>query len=85
MRSRAATTRIVERPDLAARDPKEIFARLFDEYARPLRGYLAGRVGAHVADDLVAETGELRPAAGCTGSPPTCCATTCARRSAASR
>jgi len=52
-------TRIVERldrPDLAARDPKEIFARLFDEYAPPLRGYLAGRVGVHVADDLVAET-----------------------------
>ncbi len=52
-------TRIVDRldrPDLAARDPKEIFARLFDEYAPPLRGYLAGRVGVHVADDLVAET-----------------------------
>ncbi|QKV73018.1 RNA polymerase sigma factor [Amycolatopsis sp. Hca4] len=52
-------TRIVERldrPDLAARDPREIFARLFDEYAPPLRGYLAGRVGVHVADDLVAET-----------------------------
>ncbi|WP_153036132.1 RNA polymerase sigma factor [Amycolatopsis sp. YIM 10] len=32
------------------------FAQLFDTYARPLRGYLAGRVGEHVADDLVAET-----------------------------
>lgn len=52
-------TRIVDRParpDLAARDPKEVFAWLFDEYARPLRSYLAGRVGVHVADDLVAET-----------------------------
>ncbi|MFJ7214647.1 RNA polymerase sigma factor [Amycolatopsis sp. NPDC098790] len=52
-------TRIVERldrPDLAARDPKEVFSRLFDEYAHPLRGYLAGRVGVHAADDLVAET-----------------------------
>ena len=37
-------------------DLKEVFARLFDEHARPLRGYLAGRVGAHTADDLVAET-----------------------------
>lgn len=46
----------VDRPDLATRDPKEVFAWLFDEYARPLRGYLAGRVGSHVADDLVAET-----------------------------
>ncbi|WP_370945436.1 RNA polymerase sigma factor [Amycolatopsis sp. cg5] len=45
-----------DRPDLAVEDPKESFARLFDEYARPLRGYLAGRVGEHVADDLVAET-----------------------------
>jgi RNA polymerase sigma factor (sigma-70 family) len=46
----------VDRPDLATQDPKEIFAWLFDEYARPLRSYLAGRVGTHVADDLVAET-----------------------------
>ncbi|MDT7803248.1 MAG: hypothetical protein QOI78_6681 [Actinomycetota bacterium] len=37
-------------------DPKEIFAWLFDEYAPPLRGYLAGRVGVHAADDLVTET-----------------------------
>jgi RNA polymerase sigma factor (sigma-70 family) len=46
----------VDRPDLGTRDPKEVFARLFDEYARPLRSYLAGRVGTHVADDLVGET-----------------------------
>jgi RNA polymerase sigma factor (sigma-70 family) len=45
-----------DRPDLAMQDPKESFARLFDAHARPLRGYLAGRVGEHVADDLVAET-----------------------------
>nr|WP_184870280.1 sigma-70 family RNA polymerase sigma factor [Kutzneria kofuensis] len=37
-------------------DLKDVFARLFDEHARPLRGYLAGRVGADTADDLVAET-----------------------------
>jgi RNA polymerase sigma factor (sigma-70 family) len=52
-------TRIVERPhtpDLATRDPREAFAWLFDNYALPLRGYLAGRVGVDVADDLVAET-----------------------------
>ena len=55
----ASVTGIVERlerPDLAARDPKEVFTRLFDEYAPSLRGYLAGRAGVHVADDLVAET-----------------------------
>ncbi|ALG08655.1 RNA polymerase sigma factor [Kibdelosporangium phytohabitans] len=45
-----------ERPDLVTRDPKEVFAWLFDEHARPIRSYLAGRVGADVADDLVAET-----------------------------
>lgn len=46
----------VDRPDLVTRDPREVFAALFDEYAHPLRGYLAGRVGHAVADDLVAET-----------------------------
>jgi DNA-directed RNA polymerase specialized sigma24 family protein len=86
-------TGIVERLALAVREPKEVFARLFDEYAQPRRGYLAGRVGVHVADDLVAETFVVavrrranhdpvqatRPGAGSTASPPTCCATTSAR------
>lgn len=45
-----------DRPDLVTRDPREVFAELFDEYAYPLRGYLAGRVGHVVADDLVGET-----------------------------
>ena len=31
-------------------------AELYDEYARPLHGYLSRRVGPDVADDLVAET-----------------------------
>ncbi|MBP2322793.1 RNA polymerase sigma-70 factor (ECF subfamily) [Kibdelosporangium banguiense] len=31
-------------------------AELYDEYARPLHGYLSKRVGPDVADDLVAET-----------------------------
>ena len=43
-------------PDLGGADVAEVFARLFDTHARPLRGYLAGRVGEHAADDLVAET-----------------------------
>lgn len=43
-------------PDLAGSDPEVAFARLFDTYAVALRGYLAGRVGTHAADDLVAET-----------------------------
>ncbi|TWP50944.1 sigma-70 family RNA polymerase sigma factor [Lentzea tibetensis] len=33
-----------------------MFAELFDDHAGQLRGYLARRVGAHVADDLVSET-----------------------------
>ncbi|WP_254126699.1 RNA polymerase sigma factor [Amycolatopsis sp. CA-230715] len=45
-----------ERPDLTRGDVKAVFTRLFDEHAGPLRGYLAGRVGAEAADDLVAET-----------------------------
>jgi RNA polymerase sigma-70 factor (ECF subfamily) len=40
----------------AEADLKDVFAGLFDEHARPLRAYLAGRVGTHTADDLVAET-----------------------------
>ncbi|GAB3912386.1 sigma-70 family RNA polymerase sigma factor [Kibdelosporangium lantanae] len=31
-------------------------AELYDEYARPLHGYLSRRVGPDIADDLVAET-----------------------------
>ncbi|TLW93070.1 RNA polymerase sigma factor [Saccharomonospora piscinae] len=45
-----------DRPDLAGGDPEVVFARLFDAHAGALRSYLAGRVGAQVADDLVAET-----------------------------
>lgn len=48
--------RDLSQPDLSGEDPNAAFARLFDEHARPLRGYLAGRVGVHAADDLVAET-----------------------------
>jgi RNA polymerase sigma factor (sigma-70 family) len=44
------------RPDLANAEPTAAFARLFDTYARALHGYLAGRVGVDIADDLVAET-----------------------------
>jgi len=33
-----------------------MFAELFDEHAQPLHRYLARRVGADVADDLVSET-----------------------------
>ncbi|WP_106191961.1 RNA polymerase sigma factor [Umezawaea tangerina] len=44
------------RPDLANAEPAAAFAALFDTYAHALRGYLAGRVGVDVADDLVAET-----------------------------
>jgi RNA polymerase sigma-70 factor (ECF subfamily) len=44
------------RPDLTGRDTREVFARLFGQHAQQIRGYLAGRVGEHTADDLVAET-----------------------------
>lgn len=44
------------RPDLANAEPTAAFARLFDAHARALHGYLAGRVGVDIADDLVAET-----------------------------
>lgn len=49
-------TEIDDRPNLVGQDPKAVFTMLFDTHARALRGYLAGRVGEHVADDLVAET-----------------------------
>jgi RNA polymerase sigma factor (sigma-70 family) len=45
-----------DRPDLGEADPAPVFARLFDAHAAPLRRYLARRVGAGPADDLVAET-----------------------------
>jgi RNA polymerase sigma factor (sigma-70 family) len=45
-----------DRPDLAGLDPATEFARLFDAYAPQLHRYLARRVGAGVADDLVSET-----------------------------
>ncbi|MEV4317208.1 RNA polymerase sigma factor [Actinocrispum sp. NPDC049592] len=46
----------LDRPDLVTGDPRAVFARLFELHAGPMRGYLAGRVGADTADDLVAET-----------------------------
>lgn len=36
-------------------DNADALVRLYDTAARPLHGYLARRVGAEVADDLVAE------------------------------
>jgi RNA polymerase sigma factor (sigma-70 family) len=45
-----------DRPDLGGADPGPVFARLFDVHAPQLRRYLARRVGAETADDLVAET-----------------------------
>ena len=45
-----------DRPDLGGARPAEIFGRLFDEHAVPLHRYLARRVGADIAHDLVSET-----------------------------
>jgi RNA polymerase sigma factor (sigma-70 family) len=45
-----------DRPYLGGPDPAVEFGRLFDTYARPLHGYLARRVGADSAHDLVSET-----------------------------
>jgi RNA polymerase sigma-70 factor (ECF subfamily) len=45
-----------DRPDLAGEDSATEFARLFDTYAVPLHRYLARRVGAEQAHDLVSET-----------------------------
>ncbi len=42
--------------NLAGPDPATEFGRLFDSHAPPLHRYLARRVGASTADDLVAET-----------------------------
>lgn len=45
-----------DRPDLAGPSPARVFGRLFDQHSRALHRYLARRVGANTADDLVAET-----------------------------
>jgi RNA polymerase sigma factor (sigma-70 family) len=45
-----------DRPYLGGPDPAVEFGRLFDAYARPLHRYLAWRVGADTAHDLVSET-----------------------------
>lgn len=45
-----------DRPYLGGPDPGGEFGRLFDAYARPLHRYLARRVGAETAHDLVSET-----------------------------
>jgi RNA polymerase sigma-70 factor (ECF subfamily) len=45
-----------DRPDLGGPDPGPEFGRLFDAYAVPLHRYLARRVGAEHANDLVSET-----------------------------
>ncbi len=47
---------IRDRPVLGGPDPGPEFGRLFDEYAVPLHRYLARRVGAETAHDLVSET-----------------------------
>ncbi|MEV6282836.1 sigma-70 family RNA polymerase sigma factor [Kribbella sp. NPDC051770] len=47
---------ISDRPELGGPDPGAEFGRLFDEYAVPLHRYLARRVGADTAHDLVSET-----------------------------
>jgi RNA polymerase sigma factor (sigma-70 family) len=56
LRSTGSVAKISELDQRAGPDTTEAFAELFDTYAGPIRGYLAGRVGEHVADDLVAET-----------------------------
>ncbi|CAL9591976.1 hypothetical protein SUDANB95_05214 [Actinosynnema sp. ALI-1.44] len=43
-------------PDLTGPDPATAFGLLFDEHAESLHAYLARRVGAQAADDLVSET-----------------------------
>src|SRR5438093_609954 len=45
-----------DRPHLGGPEPAVEFGRLFDAYAAPLHGYLARRVGAEPAKDLVSET-----------------------------
>jgi RNA polymerase sigma-70 factor (ECF subfamily) len=45
-----------DRPYLGGGEPAVEFGRLFDNYALPLHRYLARRVGADAAHDLVSET-----------------------------
>jgi RNA polymerase sigma-70 factor (ECF subfamily) len=45
-----------DRPYLGGPEPAVEFGRLFDTYAPPLHRYLARRVGADTAHDLVSET-----------------------------
>jgi RNA polymerase sigma factor (sigma-70 family) len=45
-----------DRPYLGGPEPAVEFGRLFDSYAAPLHTYLARRVGAEPARDLVSET-----------------------------
>jgi RNA polymerase sigma factor (sigma-70 family) len=45
-----------DRPHLGGPEPGVEFGRLFDTYARPLHRYLARRIGAEAAHDLVSET-----------------------------
>ncbi|MFJ1766594.1 RNA polymerase sigma factor [Amycolatopsis sp. NPDC088138] len=45
-----------DRPDLGGPEPGPAFGRLFDTHAGQLRRYVARRVGAEAANDLVAET-----------------------------
>jgi RNA polymerase sigma factor (sigma-70 family) len=45
-----------DRPDLGGSEPAVEFGRLFDDHSRPLHRYLARRVGADAAHDLVSET-----------------------------
>ncbi|WP_246257005.1 sigma factor [Amycolatopsis anabasis] len=52
----AARARDTERPDLSAPDAGQALIRLFDEHAMSLHRYLARRLDAATADDLVAET-----------------------------
>lgn len=45
----------VDHPDLSGSDVAGIFGALFDRHSRDLYRYLAARVGASLADDLVAD------------------------------
>lgn len=53
----SATVGVDEPPwDLAGGDGADVFGWLFDRYAPSIHRYLATRVGAQIADDLVADT-----------------------------
>ncbi|MCY7342377.1 MAG: hypothetical protein LH603_11180 [Pseudonocardia sp.] len=60
-RPRAGAQPAVASPDDASVIARSLhdppwFAQLYDRHAAPVRGYLARRVGADLADDLVAQT-----------------------------